>query len=173
MKTKMAIMLAVALLCGCQQKNQSDTARLTALETTVSNLQWLGERRRDAINFNASNDDWTFSNQNVLNSNLVAFIQTNATQIETLQLAVAWEAAKLQSMDGAVSNIAGRLHVGYDDRYYTYPAAGNLTIPSDVYRQIISDAQAEWPNDYSMQQFKIKQETTAWLQLHGRLPNSN
>jgi hypothetical protein len=39
-------------------------------------------------------------------------------------------------------------------------------VPITVYNQIAADAAREWPNDYDMQAFRIKQQIEAYRKLH-------
>ena len=42
------------------------------------------------------------------------------------------------------------------------------TVPSHVRSQIRAKAQAEWPDDYNMQAFTIKQQVEAYKKLQGK-----
>lgn len=41
-------------------------------------------------------------------------------------------------------------------------------IPSSVYAEIQSSARKQWPNDYEMQVYTVKNQMTAYLKLHPR-----
>jgi hypothetical protein len=158
MKTILAI-LAAALLCGCQKSDPRD-AKILALETTVSNLQVRMDRNRDIVNSNFVNNDQTFSD-------ISAMFGTNIIALRLLGdrlLAVEIQSSLLQFM---LTNSVAKPPVRAQP-YIARPAqpAQPGQMPADVAGEIRAMAQREWPNDYDMQLFVIKQQTEAWHKLH-------
>ena len=49
-------------------------------------------------------------------------------------------------------------------------ASGELSVPADVYQQIKRAAAKEWPGDYEMQEYVIKEQVASYLVLHERQP---
>lgn len=46
------------------------------------------------------------------------------------------------------------------------PQSTRMGIPAAVYQQISTDAARKWPGNYEMQEYEIKEQVSAWKNLH-------
>lgn len=158
MKNLLLLLVAPALLSGCSRSPDPRDQKIADLENQVSNLH------ADVLN---------------LKTNLLEFADSTSTNLDAaisnqsmLQLSFDLRLLEAETMIQNLSNSivlieAGR--VGAARTATTVQSASTRDgVPMDVYNQIAADAKLEWPSDFNMQEFVIKQQTTAWRNLHSQ-----
>ena len=162
MKTTFCLLVATLILTGC--KPQPD-ARIPKLEERIVFLEdkaakdaehmgrLLELMQKDIVtsqsNFQASVDKFVAAGGN---EGVIQNINVRVAQIE-------WQLASNTPARTAVRRVTAAVPTATMNAY---------GVPQTVYNQIASDAAKEWPGDYTMQNYEIRNQTEAWLKLNGR-----
>lgn len=146
MKTIIALLTAI-LLCGCSE--QKPDPRIAELQTSLADLrQHVGELREQQ-----DKDFAAYTNH--LNQMVTLFTKAQK-QMEVVQSGMQQLLAMTNSPIPVVQKVARAVN----------PNQTKNGVPITVYNQIASDAAKQWPNNYEMQEFQIKNQIESWTKLN-------
>ena len=153
---RLLILCVLCVLCGCNPS----ASRVTKLETELAALRTeLRTNVADLVERNASRKE-DFTNLLGMFKAELVIVKDHDAAIDNLKLAVL-------AMTDVVTNVAMRqiTRPAPASRYVAAPVSSG-GIPANVMAGIRAKAEREWPGDYNMQVFVIKQETEAYQKLH-------
>jgi hypothetical protein len=158
-KTPLCILAAVVLLAGCSRtaEQQRQAARIAELEgNDVRQLQHIIDLatlvQRDEQDFRELQTNFLSLGESVLQQ----VSNTDNCAKDILHLAEIVDKLLPPARAASVRPV---------------PAPAPATkggVPADVYAGIRADAQNLYPRNFDMQEFVIKQQSNAWLRLHGQ-----
>ncbi len=157
MKTLPCLLAATALLCGCG-KSATDL-RIEKLEARIAALETQQNETAISLSNNAS---LTLEAINLCHDN-----ETYLTnQLEDVHRILGRNANLSERMEGLEAWAIKAPFKGLNVQAYSTTPASPTTMPLDVRRQIVLDAEKKWPEDYDMQGYEIDKQTEAWHKLH-------
>lgn len=166
MKTFFLILATGLLLGGC-----SDSKRVAELEQRVKALE--DHRAKDIADLKEIDRQMLEEQDKFTTNMLTGFEQlTNSEETEYMDTVVA-----LTLQQAAIDRLSNSIAIIESGRFGSArptPAAHTQSttlangMPSDVFAQIKSDAEKEWPGNYDMQAYEIRKQTEAWLKLHAQ-----
>jgi hypothetical protein len=162
MKNIIIPLAAIGLLAGCG-KQQPDPriaemqGKITMLESNVTELYQRNENRRST---------------EILSTQALAMVYTNLTDIAASNLVnslyLSVDEARLTVLENQYSNLCVTINARAGVKTMPVFAPSVNGIPSDVMAGIRAEAEKEWPTDYHMQNFVVKQQSEDWLKLHAQ-----
>ena len=152
MKALILIIGAAILATGCNHKPDERDARITKLESRVSELDARCERLNEDITNLASSDSQFLTKT-------AALIQKGMEE-ENAKYAVLLAAITNSPPEQAIT----RPNFPVQPQASTY--ATKDEVPVAIYNQIVAKAAQKWPNEYDMQVYEIKQQVQAYRALH-------
>jgi hypothetical protein len=163
MKTILPLLLVMVALTGCNSKRDARVAQLEARLATLE--QKLDERDGE---FAALTNGYALHI-----SNVTAQVEMNGYIMDRFQIAVA---GLTNQMGGVLEEIQkeAKKRPATVTRYIAAPiipaaepVGGTVQgIPTAVYRQIVTRARNDWPDDFGMQEFRIKEEVESYRRLN-------
>jgi hypothetical protein len=155
--------LLVALLTGCERRNPKLEARVVALETNIIELtHLLGELGR------SQSDAWA-----LLSSQNTQIVNWNSTMSNYWRQASRSDREQWQALTALEESIARLSNAA--PRYVITPLkpTGHAIaepihegVPLSVYKAILQSAELQWPQDYRMQNYEIRNQVEAYRKLH-------
>lgn len=185
------MVLGIGLLAGCTAKTQAPDPRIAELEGRVAQLESrLQETREQQTNIVAALELVIVYSTNQISRLLeVVDVSTNVSGLDaTTGLPIgASGIPRLDPQNGLPMLTEGKLfdldcRVGslefkftnlvssINGRHIARPASSPVAVPgqmpADVVAGIRAKAENDWPDNYEMQAYEIKQQTEAWYQLN-------
>jgi septal ring factor EnvC (AmiA/AmiB activator) len=160
MKTILLLML-VALICGCKPdarlaQHQTEIAALQAELATVKQRQ--AEQTQDFQDLLAAMETYNgkmTTNMAAMMKLLPHLLAQNSYITNSIPEMIA--AAKPKPVAAPIYNAQKKAQPKVLNRY---------GVPDSVYQTIYAEAVKQWPDNYEMQEYRIKNQAEAWKQLH-------
>ena len=157
MKTVLILLATAALLCGCQKA--APDPRIAKLEARISLLE-----SNQLVDQEQINNALSLGETNVLKTHaLIGGVRKLMEGESELDQRLFWLENPVNKTGNHSADYNSRLHI---DPTTGLPYPETNTMPAEVTAQIRAAAEREWPNDYDMQVFEIKNQTEAWQKLH-------